>query len=84
LELELKKTLEVALHWTKGVSPYDKNLFKPYNDAFDTIEESDVCDLDNVIIEKRAKLNCLCVDPKAPQVIHCINCINIYITFHLL
>lgn len=63
--------LEVALYWTKGVSPYDRNLFKPYKEAFDSIEEIDIGDLDKVIVEKRAKLNCLSINPKAPQVILC-------------
>lgn len=69
LNSELEKMLQVALHWTKGVSPYDQNLFKTFTEAFDTIKESDVCDLDKVIVDKRAKLNCLSIDPKAPQVI---------------
>lgn len=37
-------------------------------DKFDAIEESDIEDLDVLIVEKKAKLNCLNIDPNAPQV----------------
>jgi len=60
--------LDVAIHWTNGVSPYDKTLFQPLLVKFDTIEQCDVDDLDELIVEKKAKLNCLNIDPNAPQV----------------
>jgi len=37
-------------------------------DKFDEIEESEIEDLDVLIVEKKAKLNCLNIDPNAPQV----------------
>lgn len=58
----------VALHWTKNVTPYDKKLFIPIKKKFDAIEEIDVHELDGLIVEKKAKLNCINIDPNAPQV----------------
>lgn len=60
--------LDVAIHWTNGVSPYDKTLFQPMIEKFKNIEQDDVDDLDVLIVEKKAKLNCLNIDPNAPQV----------------
>lgn len=60
--------LDVASHWTNGVSPYDKTLFQPMIEKFKNIEQDDVDDLDVLIVEKKAKLNCLNIDPNAPQV----------------
>jgi len=60
--------LDVAAHWTNGVSPYDRTLFQPLMEKFESIEQSDVDDLDVLIVEKKAKLNCLNIDPNAPQV----------------
>lgn len=68
LDSEFKKILEVALYWTKGVSPYDKNLFKPIKETFETVEQNDIDDLDLIIVEKKAKLNCLNIDKNSPQV----------------
>jgi len=68
LESEFKKIQDVAMHWTNGVSPYDKTLFQPMIDKFNSIEQSEVDDLDVLIVEKKAKLNCLNIDPNAPQV----------------
>jgi len=61
--------LDVAIHWTNGVSPYDKTLFQPLIEKFESIEQNDIYDLDELIVEKKAKLNCLNIDPNAPQVI---------------
>lgn len=58
----------VAVHWTQGVSPYDKNLFQPFKEKFDSIEQDNIEDLDLLIVEKKAKLNCLNIDPQAPMV----------------
>ncbi|KAL4131729.1 hypothetical protein QTP88_009002 [Uroleucon formosanum] len=69
LESEFKKMLDVAIHWTNGVSPYDKTLFQPMIEKFKNIEQDDVDDLDVLIVEKKAKLNCLNIDPNAPQLI---------------
>jgi len=60
--------LDVAVHWTNGVCPYDKIVFKPILEKFNSIEQNDVDDLDVLIVEKKAKLNCLNIDPNAPQV----------------
>jgi len=60
--------LDIARHWTNGVSPYDKTLFQPMIEKFENIEQNDVDDLDVLIVEKKAKLNCLNIDPNAPQV----------------
>jgi len=60
--------LDVAVHWTNGLSPYDKTLFQPMIEKFENIEQNDVDDLDVLIVEKKAKLNCLNIDPNAPQV----------------
>lgn len=60
--------LEVALYWSKGISPYDKTLFQPMKAKFDSLEIEDIDDLDGLIVEKKAKLNCLNIDPNAPQV----------------
>ncbi|XP_050058944.1 structural maintenance of chromosomes protein 5 [Aphis gossypii] len=69
LDSKFKKIHDVAVHWSKGLSPYDKTLFQPMKDKFDAIEESDIEDLDVLIVEKKAKLNCLNIDPNAPQLI---------------
>ncbi|XP_016657266.1 structural maintenance of chromosomes protein 5 [Acyrthosiphon pisum] len=69
LESEFKKMLDVAVHWTNGVSPYDKTLFQSMIEKFANIEQNDVDDLDVLIVEKKAKLNCLNIDPNAPQLI---------------
>lgn len=69
LDSEFKKIHDVAVHWSKGLSPYDKTLFQPMKDKFDEIEQSDIEDLDVLIVEKKAKLNCLNIDPNAPQLI---------------
>lgn len=50
------------------MSPYDKTLFQPMIDKFNNIEQGEVDDLDVLIVEKKAKLNCLNIDPNAPQV----------------
>lgn len=68
MDSEFKKIQDVAIHWSKGLSPYDKTLFQPMKDKFDEIEQSDIEDLDVLIVEKKAKLNCLNIDPNAPQV----------------
>lgn len=68
LESEFKKMLDVAVHWTNGLSPYDRTLFQPMIEKFESIEQNDVDDLDVLIVEKKAKLNCLNIDPNAPQV----------------
>lgn len=60
--------LDVAVHWTNGLSPYDRTLFQTMIEKFDSIEQNDVDDLDVLIVEKKAKLNCLNIDPNAPQV----------------
>ncbi|XP_022172006.1 structural maintenance of chromosomes protein 5 isoform X2 [Myzus persicae] len=69
LDSEFKKMLDVAVHWTNGVCPYDKILFPPILEKFNSIEQIDVDDLDVLIVEKKAKLNCLNIDPNAPQLI---------------
>ncbi|XP_026817249.1 structural maintenance of chromosomes protein 5 [Rhopalosiphum maidis] len=69
LDSEFKKMLDVAIHWSRGVSPYDKTLFQPFKEKFDDIEQSEVEDLDVLMVEKKAKLNCLNIDPNAPQLI---------------
>ncbi|XP_050443520.1 structural maintenance of chromosomes protein 5 [Adelges cooleyi] len=69
LDSEFKKTSEVALYWSRGVSMYDKELFSQMTDKFSTIEQCDLDDLDELIVEKKAKLNCLNIDPNAPQLI---------------
>jgi len=68
LDSEFKKIQDVAVYWSKGLSPYDKTLFQPMKNKFDEIEQSDIEDLDVLIVEKKAKLNCLNIDPNAPQV----------------
>jgi len=60
--------LDVAIHWSRGVSPYDKTLFQPFKEKFDDIEQSEIEELDVLMVEKKAKLNCLNIDPNAPQV----------------
>lgn len=69
LDSEFKKILDVAIHWSSGVSPYDKTLFQPIKEKFDRIEQTDIEDLDVLIVEIKAKLNCLNIDPNAPQLI---------------
>jgi len=59
---------DVAIFWSNGVSPYDKNVFQPMKEKFDNIEQTDVEELDVLIVEIKAKLNCLNIDPNAPQV----------------
>lgn len=59
---------DVAVYWTQGVSPYDKKLFQSFKEKFDSIEQDDIEDLDLLIVEKKAKLNCLNIDPQAPKV----------------
>lgn len=68
MKCELKKVQKDALHWTRGVSPYDKKLFQSMKTRFDSIEQNDILDLDELITEKKVKLNCLNVDPNATQV----------------
>lgn len=68
MESEFKKMKDVALCWSRGISPYDKKLFQPMKENFDGIEQFDIEDLDLLIVEKKAKLNCLNIDPNAPQV----------------
>ena len=68
MDSEFKKILDVAIHWSSGVSPYDKTLFQPIKEKFDRIEQTDIEDLDVLIVEIKAKLNCLNIDPNAPQV----------------
>lgn len=68
LDSEFKKMLQVSLHWSRGISPYDKKLFAPIKENFDAIEQNDIEDLDLLIVEKKAKLNCLSIDPNAPRV----------------
>ncbi|VVC40914.1 Hypothetical protein CINCED_3A020659 [Cinara cedri] len=69
LESEFKKMLDVALHWSQGVTPYDTALFEPFKEKFDSIEQNDISDLDELIVEMKAKLNCLNIDPNAPKII---------------
>ncbi|XP_025193514.1 structural maintenance of chromosomes protein 5 [Melanaphis sacchari] len=69
LESEFKKILDVALHWSRGLSPYDKTLFLTMKRKLDAIEQEDIDDLDELIVEKKAKLNCLHTDQNAPQLI---------------
>lgn len=54
--------LDVAIHWSRGVSPYDKTLFQPFKEKFDDIEQSEIEELDVLMVEKKAKLNCLNID----------------------
>lgn len=68
---------EVALFWSKGVSPYDAKLFLPMKEKFEGIDADDVEELDVLIVEKKAKLNCLNIDPNAPQV-NCMQILNFY------
>lgn len=68
LENTLKNIKKKALYWTQGISPYDKQIFEPLKEKFESIEENDVDDLDVLISEKKAQLNCLNVDPNALQV----------------
>lgn len=68
LESEFKIMLDEALKWSQGVSPYDKQLFAPLKEKFDNIDECELDELDELIVEMKAKLNCLNVDPSAPEV----------------
>lgn len=68
LESEFKEMLEVALKWSQGVTPYDTILFEPLKKKFDSIEKNDIDELDELIIEMKAKLNCLNIDSNAPKV----------------
>lgn len=77
LNSEIKKMQDVALHWTKNVTPYDKKLFVPIKEKFDAIAENDIHELDGLIVEKKAKLNCINIDPNAPEV-NCIQILNFY------
>jgi len=67
--------METALKLTKNVSPYDVEAFAPYKEKFQAIEQSSIDDLDLQIVEKKAKLNCLVIDPNAPKVYCIIACI---------
>lgn len=68
IESEFKKLLKVALHWSQGISPYDEQLFRSMKADFESIEQKEYEDLDVLIVEKKAKLNCLNIDPNAPKV----------------
>lgn len=71
LKSEFKKMQKIALHWTRGVSPYDTQLFKSFSEKFAKIEQNDIDDMDTYIIEIKSQLNILNVDPNAPWV-YCI------------
>lgn len=68
MDSEFKKILDVALHWSRGISPYDKQLFQSLKADFDTIKETELEEMDSLIVEKKAQLNCLNIDPNAPKV----------------
>lgn len=72
LKSKFKYVQEIALSWTRGVSPYDIQLFAPLKEKFSKIDQNDIDELDTLIIEIKAQLNCLNVDPKAPKV-YCIH-----------
>lgn len=78
LDSEIKQMTDIALYWTRGVSPYDKQLFSSLSDSFKKIEQRDVEDLDLLIVEKKAKLSCISTDPNAPEV-YCIQMLIIKI-----
>jgi len=65
---EFKIVLEVAMHWTKGISPYNGHSFQPMKIRFDKIPQNDIEEMDELIVDTKAKLNCLNIDPNAPQV----------------
>jgi len=68
LQCEFNKIEETALYLTHGVSPYDKQLFEPLKEKFGKIDQEDVDDIDLLIVEIKAKLSCLNINPKAPRV----------------
>lgn len=81
LESEFQMIKKSALHFTRGVSPYDKELFIPIKDSFDLLEQNSIEDLDELTIDLRAKLNALHIDPNAPQVFN--DCENLKKIFFL-
>lgn len=80
LDSRYNKSMETALKSTKNVSPYDVKAFAPYKERFRAIEQSSIDDLDLLIVEKKAKLNCLIIDPNAPKV-YCLH-ISLLILIH--